>query len=425
MKYCRNCGHELRPNHKVCTNCGTKIAPQEVPTEIKHTEQPTYVQPQHKVQRQPIPKKAKVLLGLILGLLALLAIAYYILSQQFSYDKSVTAITEAIQKEEAKQLSDLLKSGNAYLSEEEAKAFIAYNKNKNLDLKPKLLAAKKVIDANESGTAISSDSGEVLNVAKDGKTYGLFDKYSFKVPQKEIHLTPASDGTLIYKVNGKQVTMDTTMYEDVKLGNFVLGDYQFKAQKEIEGEKIDGDLLIKMSESDAAKEQFDEEKIAEYRERSQEKQVLLEEEQNERRSIDTSSDEFLESYMKKDRTEGYNDIEIGMDKSEVEKLLGKESDLIEHDKDNLLKYGNMGIEYKDDKVKQIYIIPNSYDVATRDEAERKWNPNDWVGELDGDTVEVIDNDRKNNFAIIIAYDNDDNIKYIFQQKQTDNDPWMK
>lgn len=152
----------------------------------------------------------------------------------------------------------------------------------------------------------------------------------------------------------------------------------------------------------------------------------MQEEQEERRTIDTRSKDFLDTYMSKDRTDGYNDIEIGMDKTEVEQLLGDESDLVDPDNDNLLKYGNMGIEYKDDKVEQIYIIPNPYDVATKNEAEEAWQPNDWNGEMNGDSVQVIDNDRKgNNFAILIVYDDDDNIKYIFQQKQTKDDPWVE
>lgn len=265
-----------------------------------------------------------------------------------------------------------------------------------------------------------------MNVAKDGKKYGIFDKYSFKVPQKEIYLSPGSDGILNYKVNDKSVAIETTMYEQVKLGNFVLGDYQFDAQKEIEDEKINGELVINMSESDVAVEKFDEDKIAEFQERSQERQELVQEEQEERRTIDTRSKDFLDTYMSKDRTDGYNDIEIGMDKTEVEQLLGDESDLVDPDNDNLLKYGNMGIEYKDDKVEQIYIIPNPYDVATKGEAEEAWQPNDWNGEMNGDSVQVIDNDRKgNNFAILIVYDDDDNIKYIFQQKQTKDDPWVE
>lgn len=437
MKYCKNCGHELKPNHKVCTNCGTKVEQKEdqIVTPIQNyektqnqtfTDQYTNVSQQTKIQRQPMSKKAIILLSTVIVFIALLALAYFILGQQFSYNNSVTAITNAIQKDDAKQLSDLLKSGDAYLSEEEAKAFIAYNKAKGIDLKTSLLEAKKEIDNNESGTSITHDASEVMNVAKDGKKYGLFDKYSFKVPQKEIYLSPGSDGILNYKVNDKPVAIETTMYEQVKLGNFVLGDYQFDAQKEIEDEKINGELVINMSESDVAVEKFDEDKIAEFQERSQERQELVQEEQEERRTIDTSSRDFLNSYMSKDKTDGYNDIEIGMDKTEVEQLLGDESDLVDPDNDNLLKYGNMGIEYKDDKVEQIYIIPNPYDVATKDEAEEAWQPNDWNGEMNGDSVQVIDNDRKgNNFAILIVYDNDDNIKYIFQQKQTKDDPWVE
>lgn len=99
MKFCKNCGHELRDNAKVCTHCGTPVAAQDE----EKKEQPAYVTSQaasDDAAREPMdPKKKKKLITIIsiaAAVIIALFIIYKVLENMASPDAALDDISEAV-----------------------------------------------------------------------------------------------------------------------------------------------------------------------------------------------------------------------------------------------------------------------------------------------------------------------------------------
>ncbi|GGB01773.1 zinc-ribbon domain-containing protein [Macrococcus hajekii] len=258
MKFCKNCGAELKEGQKVCTKCGTPVEDLTA-TSTTAAETTTYTTPVHKEPKQPMPKRTKIiLLASLLGLLLLFGV-YKLLESQYSVVGQANKITQAINEENADKLKGLVESENKAISKDEAAAFIKYIKatdNGNqftYDLKSQVDTLNRF---NQFSTEIYANNEKALTLSKDGKALGLFKKYQFDVPKKNISYYANDDSTLQFKHNDKDQIIKNVSSEEAELGHFVLGDYEIPATKKINDKSFKGNLNIKMSNDNEVTEDF-------------------------------------------------------------------------------------------------------------------------------------------------------------------------
>ncbi|WP_414050950.1 TcaA second domain-containing protein [Macrococcus animalis] len=252
MTNCINCGAELKENQKVCTKCGTKIEPR-----IENNSTPL----QQVNHSTPKNKKNNKLLIIILLLIGALLITFFILKSHYSPQNQAKSISEAIKNNKPSKLSELITSdNNDKFTEDDAKSYLKYlsdTDNKTRVVNEINDATKNMSTFNDSHNEIYIGGEEVLNVYRDGKVLGLFDKIAFQIPKKDVNLYTEDTGQIEFNVNGKKRTVDVNENQDNNIGQFYLGNQELKAKKTVNDETFDGLILINMNESTDAQEKFD------------------------------------------------------------------------------------------------------------------------------------------------------------------------
>ena len=203
MKFCKNCGHELRENAKVCTNCGTPVeqtadnTPEE--TSIHNeaanngvnndtTSQAVPTRSTEKTPKKKPNKKSMIIGGIILLLIAALLIAYFVLKSLASPDDKIDGVIEAVKKDDVGKLQSALDNE---ISDTEAKAYFAYiddvigkdNYRKSAE------KVKRQVEAYNEGDIIDGDI-KLLNIEASGKKWLLFDDYTLEIPKYKVEIEP-------------------------------------------------------------------------------------------------------------------------------------------------------------------------------------------------------------------------------------------
>ena len=114
--------------------------------------------------------------------------------------------------------------------------------------------------------------------------------------------------------------------------------------------------------------------------------------------VDVFSDEFDHNYMKAASKQGYNGINNGMTREQVEKKLGHPEGEVDG-RDHVFKqYHDLAVYYNDDdEVEQVAIAPHN--VSKSDYIDKYYDPDDH----EGDDL-VYDSDTTNNFSIVVTID---------------------
>ncbi|TDL96635.1 TcaA second domain-containing protein [Macrococcus carouselicus] len=500
MKFCRNCGAEVKENQKVCTQCGTAV-----------NQQPETVQMrQETIPGQPMSRSLKILLISSLAALVLLFGVYKLLESQFSVTNQADKIAAAVTSGNSEEISNLITSDGKKLTEPEANAFIKYMKavdtdrsfNTNLKTSVQSLEQTKLPEA-----SVYLDDSHVMRVTEEGRKMGLFRNYTFSIPKQKMKLYGNDFSTVKFKAEGKEHNIETEPNNPSEVGMFTLGDYQFDATKTVDKTEFKGKLNALMSESEQVTEDFDftyltvsfengyeldedsykvmidgkeaklqtssygaykvgpfkidqtleikgegklgdetfktetesvtteksdeeqlvmlsfnEEEISDASSANFEKEIKQSEEQSDRRSVDINSDAFNEDFIHTNALDGYRDIKMGMTKDEVEELLGEDSSLIDSTKDDMRKYGDIAIDYdKKDKVERIMIIPSW--PTSKEEIVDEFGSFIHSGQDDyGESASFMDS-KINGFALVFVFDDDDDLKYIYQRDERATDPW--
>lgn len=203
MKFCKNCGHELRENAKVCTNCGTPVeqtadnTPEETPIHNEAanngvnndtTSQAVPTRSTEKTPKKKPNKKSMIIGGIILLLIAALLIAYFVLKSMASPDDKIDEVIEAVKKDDVGKLQSALDNE---ISDTEAKAYFAYiddiigkdNYRKSAE------KVKRQVEAYNEGDIIDGDI-KLLNIEASGKKWLLFDDYTLEIPKYKVEIEP-------------------------------------------------------------------------------------------------------------------------------------------------------------------------------------------------------------------------------------------
>ena len=243
MKYCSNCGAEIKPGQRVCTQCGT-------PVQQRTTNQ----SPNHK-SKWPL----FIIIAVILVIIIALFVAYKIIDTQLSPTKQAETIAKDLKNKDTDRLASHLKSNDEAISKDEAKAIYKYiDETDSVDrVADELQSSAKNIKENKLNEhAVTVGDTSLINITEDGKKWGIFKNYVFNVNEEPVSITSEEDTTLSYKLNDKTTQVKLKQGKTKTLDDFPIGIYDLKATQKVDNKKFDGVIHIDMSESNSADLQF-------------------------------------------------------------------------------------------------------------------------------------------------------------------------
>lgn len=243
MKFCKNCGEEIRSDAKVCTHCGHKVE-----TAAKNIEQKQ--QPEPREQMDPVKKKLVIIFAAGLAMVAIIiAIVYSLVAGALSPDNRLDTIAEAVSQEDAQALK---KAVDNDITTEEAHAYIAYVDQVNGFSKYNSWVGdvKTALGDSAPGSDIFDGIYTLLSVNKDGSQYLLFDDYNFTIPRTNVYMSEA------YDMDSFVYTMDETEYEwtsgSDKFAELIPGKYQFDGSAVIDDTEYDSSINVDFQNSESA-----------------------------------------------------------------------------------------------------------------------------------------------------------------------------
>jgi len=243
MKYCNNCGAELKPGQRVCTQCGTPVQQRSThPTPPKKSKLPIYI----------------IIVAVIVIIIALFT-AYKIIDTQLSPTKQAEAISKDLKDQDTDSLANHLTSNGDPISKDEAKAIYKYiDETDSVDRVADELqnSAKNVKNHKLNDHTVTVGDTSLINITQDDKKWGIFKNYIFNVSTEPVSITSNENSTLSYKLNGETKQVKLKQDKTKTLDDFPIGIYDLKATQNVEDKKFKGVVHIDMSESNSADLQF-------------------------------------------------------------------------------------------------------------------------------------------------------------------------
>lgn len=247
--FCEECGTKNKQGSAFCEKCGHKFEQQSVQREKK-----------------PMSKKNKIIIGIVVGVVALLTAAYFIIGAMFKPEKVALKYFKAYASKDADAIYNTLKlEDSKFVSKKLLKEALENDDEIELE-NVKVDDVEKDDDITivtikyiEKGT--TKESKAVIRLAKSSKKQWLvFDKWVVDpsgIIAKDVTVSVPKDSTL--KINGikvpgkyeKDVTGNTVYY---KIPKMIKGKYTVKAELkngiELEGEmKVSGNYSYFYSSS--------------------------------------------------------------------------------------------------------------------------------------------------------------------------------
>ncbi|WP_411843856.1 TcaA second domain-containing protein [Salinicoccus sp. HZC-1] len=234
MKYCKSCGHELRPNAKVCTNCGEKVDSHES-EEVNGNKTKsaaataTYKQRGMTDDKEPMDPKKKRLMLIVGGIIAVAAIAlfivYQVLDNKYSPEGSLNDLADAVSAENAEEVQKAIDND---ISPEEAEAYISYIDTEVgfSQFTSWVQSSINAINEGNPGSTIHDGAFMLLEVKQNGKSLGMFENYDLIIPKHNVMIDEEITGdTFKYEYNGNENEWSTS---DSKFAELIPGKYQFE-----------------------------------------------------------------------------------------------------------------------------------------------------------------------------------------------------
>lgn len=244
MKYCRNCGNEVRPDVKVCTHCGHRL------DGGSRWDEGNQQGPEPKEPMDPKKKrKLLIIFGSVAAIVIILWIPYSIIASALSPDNQLDAIAEAVNNEDAEAFMDAVDSD---ITLEEAAAHISYiDQSAGFSQYGSWInSVKSDLDNDASYSEISDGWYTLLSVNSDGSQYLLFDDYSFTVPRHNVYAEDQYDiDAFVYAVDEKEYQWDS---ETDKFAELIPGIYNFEGSAIIDETSYDSSMSVNFNESDFA-----------------------------------------------------------------------------------------------------------------------------------------------------------------------------
>ena len=236
MRYCKNCGHEIKEGQKVCTQCGTPVDQSQQP---RRTSQYSNQSP-----RKPMSPLAWVIIALLIAVAIIAVILFFVGKTQMNVTKKADSVASAIRNDNVDQLKNNVTSDGKPLTKEEARAFLDLMNESDLNnkmadqVKDK---AKSMQDQHRDSNLVEYNGEKVMDIKQEGRKWIFFKDYKFDIPRYDIYMDSMSDiDELKFTREGKTHTVG----DNGKVGDFPLGYYELKATKTENGKDYKGQLQV-------------------------------------------------------------------------------------------------------------------------------------------------------------------------------------
>jgi uncharacterized membrane protein YvbJ len=243
MKFCKNCGQELRSDVKVCTNCGRKV---------EDDNQVNQGQRSQSGQAPMDPKKKRriaIIIGIVAAVAIVLAIIYSLVANALSPDNQLDEIAEAVSSEDAQALQSAVDND---ITLEEAEAHIAYiDQTAGFSQYTTWVNdLKYYLDNQVPGTDVHDGQYTLLSVSDGGTQYLFFDDHNFTIPRFNVNVFEE------YDIDAFTYTMDDTEQEwnaeSDKFAELVPGIYTFEGEALIDDASYDSTMHVDFSYGEMA-----------------------------------------------------------------------------------------------------------------------------------------------------------------------------
>lgn len=236
MRYCKNCGHEIKDGQKVCTQCGTPVDQHQHPSRAS--------QHNNHSPRKPMSHLAWVIIALLIAIAIIAVIIFFVGKTQMSVTKKADSVASAIKNDNADQLKNNVTSDGKPLTKEEAKAFLNLMNESELNNKMANQVkdkAKSMQDNHHDSGLVEYNGEKVMDIKQEGRKWLFFKDYKFDIPRYNIYVDSMSDiDELKFTRDGKTHTVG----DNGKVGDFPLGYYELKATKTENGKDYKGQLQV-------------------------------------------------------------------------------------------------------------------------------------------------------------------------------------
>lgn len=238
MKYCRECGEELKEEVLFCAECGTPVDPSkdQQPAQKSSTaaKQETAKKPsrQNLKPKQPLfkTKKSKIT-AIVAAVLAAVVIAAYFIIDKTMMSPSVVAenFVAAVQQKDIEKVKEHINQGQLEMeaSSEDVEAFVNHlHEYPRLitEISEQLASEAKAL---ENGYHAGAAEGALAALKQEGKKWLLFDHYVVQVLPVYLDISSTEDGTKILLNNQEAGEVNSEASE--KIGPFLPGQYEVKA----------------------------------------------------------------------------------------------------------------------------------------------------------------------------------------------------
>jgi uncharacterized membrane protein YvbJ len=214
MKYCKECGKQMKPGAQFCTSCGTSVSGSAAPQR----------QQQNTSPKKKMSKKNKIILASVVALVVILFAGYKTGEAMTSKDKVIDKFETTLADKNSQELAKILSTDDKELkiNEDSVKGLITYYE-KNPEELDYLITDMR----NQTEESVDYSTGPV-HLSKDGKKFLLYDNYEINVQPYYITLSTDYKDTVL-KVDETEVgEADSDDFEKT-FGPFLPGSHVITA----------------------------------------------------------------------------------------------------------------------------------------------------------------------------------------------------
>ncbi len=238
MRYCKNCGAELKDEAHFCKECGnpvTRSGTVSKPVEKEMTTTSAITEPAERDTRNSHGRSKRTNLKWIIALLIFILLTgtyYYFDKIYYSPDKVFEDFTNAIDTKDVHKVKTYLNDGQREMKVTDKQTEIFIN---DLHNNPKIysdLYTNLKTEANyyKKKVASSKDSSElsaIANLKANGKKWGIFDHYVIEVKPYYVNVISNYENTII-EVDEEELG-NVTEDQEKTIGPFLPGEHTIKA----------------------------------------------------------------------------------------------------------------------------------------------------------------------------------------------------
>ncbi|MGM8215841.1 TcaA NTF2-like domain-containing protein [Bacillaceae bacterium W0354] len=229
MKFCINCGHQLKAGHSFCTQCGQKL---EHASSGEHTQLEQQPNNQHSIHKRKMKKNTKIIITtFILLVVAAFAVHKGLQSYYDPFDYLQTLDEALTSNDLATFIENIEFEEEALLNEESYMAFIKDFEWEHVKERYLEYINAENVDQKITKIITSTNGNPLFTLIPESHVFGLYTTYHFKALPNSISVFSTMDSEVT--ING-EVTEQVLKEQPHELTKAYPGSYQVVATAENE-----------------------------------------------------------------------------------------------------------------------------------------------------------------------------------------------